>query len=201
MLLPVVCAICGRAGASPCRPCVAALRRAPPSPPPPGVDACAALLAYDGPARDLVARLKYRNARGSLAWLAGGMAPLVRRWPVDVVTWAPTTPDRRRARGFDQAELLARRVASAIGRPCRPLLRRVAGPPQTGRSGAERWDGPRMVAATGPARSPPGVVLVVDDVITTGASLAAAARALREAGAGSVLGLAAARTPGPGACH
>ncbi len=125
------------------------------------------------------------------------MAPLARRWPVDVVTWAPTTPERRRARGFDQAELLARRVASAMGRPCRPLLQRAPGPPQTGRSGAGRWDGPRMTAVPAARRRPPGVVLVVDDVITTGASLAAAAGALRAAGAGSVLGLAAARTPDP----
>src|SRR3712207_7831548 len=54
----------------------------------------------------LVARLKYRNARASLAWLARAMAALVDRRGTDVVTWVPTTPARRRQRGFDQAELL-----------------------------------------------------------------------------------------------
>ena len=57
---------------------------------------------------------------------------------VDVVTWAPTTTGTGAARGFDQAELLAGAVATALGRPCRSLLRRMAGPAQTGRTRADR---------------------------------------------------------------
>jgi predicted amidophosphoribosyltransferase len=152
------------------------------------------LLVYEGAARELVARLKYRNARSSVAWLAGGMARLVDPAGIDVVTWAPTTVRRRRDRGFDQAEVLARGVARCLGRPARGWLRRVAGPAQTGRAVEERWHGPRF-DPTGVAVAQAARVLVVDDVVTTGASLAGAGRALRSAGAAAVIGLAAAWTP------
>lgn len=198
MLLPVTCAMCGRAGASPCPDCVTHLRRAPALPVPPGLDRCHALLAFEGPTRDLVARLKYRNARSSLRWLAAGMARLLGDTPLDLVTWAPTSAARRRERGFDQAELLARRVAAVLGHPCHPGLVRYRGPPQTGRSRADRWSGPRLGPHPSVIGQRPARVVVVDDVITTGASLSAAGRALRGVGVGTVIGLAAARTPEPG---
>jgi predicted amidophosphoribosyltransferase len=138
-----------------------------------------------------VARLKYRNARSSVPFLARGMAAIV-DGPVDVVTWAPTTPARLRARGFDQAQLLARTVARQLGLPCRRLLRRGPGAGQTGRDAVARYEGPTFAARRDLAG---GTVLLVDDVITTGATVAAAARTLREAGAGAVSVVAAARTP------
>jgi predicted amidophosphoribosyltransferase len=165
---------------------------APALPPPPGVDACTAVLAYDGPARDVVARVKYRNHRSALAGLAAAMAASVTA-PPDVVTWAPTTARRRRDRGFDHAELLARAVARHLRRPCRPLLDRRPGPPQTGRPLAERLAGPRL-EPRGPVS---GRVLLVDDVVTSGATATAAALALRRAGATAVDVVAAARTPPP----
>ena len=168
------------------------MRPAPALPPPPGVDACTAVLAYDGPARDVVARLKYRNHRSALVGLAAAMAASVTT-PPDVVTWAPTTTRRRRDRGFDHAELLARAVARHLSRPCRPLLDRRPGPPQTGRPLAERLAGPHLA----PRRAVAGRVLVVDDVVTSGATATAAALALRAAGAGAVDVVAAARTPPP----
>ena len=168
------------------------MRPAPALPPPPGVDVCSAVLAYDGPARELVARLKYRNHRTTLAGLAAAMAAAVVDVP-DVVTWAPTTVDRRRARGFDQAQLLAGAVAHHLRRPCLALLERAPGPPQTGRPLRERRAGPRFVASEGVG----GRVLLVDDVVTSGATCSAAAVALRGAGATAVDVVAAARTPPP----
>jgi predicted amidophosphoribosyltransferase len=160
---------------------------------PPGLTSCSAVLAYEGAGRELVARLKYRNARAALGRLAIAMAALVHGLDVDVVTWAPTSSRRRRARGFDQGELLARAVAKRLRRPCRRLLDRGPGPAQTGRARAERLRGPQFVARAGV----PHRVLVIDDVITTGATVTAAARALATAGAREVHAVAVARTPRP----
>lgn len=194
MLLAVTCPVCGERGAAPCAACRSRLRPAPALPPPPGVDDCRALLAYVDAGRDLVARLKHGNHRAALTGLASSAATLVDRVEVDVVTWAPTTPDRRRLRGFDQSELIARVVAGRLGRPTRRLLRRANGPAQTGRSAAERWTGPCFSLR---ARLPAGTrVLVVDDVVTTGATMTAAARCLRSGADGlAIVVLALARTP------
>ena len=119
MLFAARCGACGRPGASPCRGCHAALRPPRPEPPPYGLNGLVTLLAYEGPARPLVARIKYRRQRQALRWLGAGLAlrVLSRSVAVDLVTWAPTTGAHRRRRGFDQAELLARVVAAELDVP------------------------------------------------------------------------------------
>ena len=163
-------------------------------PPPAGLDDCLSLLAYEGAGRELLARLKYRNGRSVVPWLAEGMAGLVIAdgASVDAVTWAPTSRARRRQRGFDQAEVLGRAVARRLGVPCPSLLLRAGGVPQTGRSREERRRGPAFAARHGVAGAR---LLLVDDVVTSGATLTAAATALRAAGAVSVTGVTAGRTP------
>jgi predicted amidophosphoribosyltransferase len=195
-VFPLRCAGCERelrdAGMAVCRRCLPALRAAPEAVPPAGIDAWWAPFAYEGVARELVARVKYRGAHGAITWLAECMAAGVGRpGPGWVVTWAPTTPSRCRSRGFDHAELLARALARGLRLPVRRALWRNEGAPQTGAPAATRRIGPTFVTlgVVVPA------VVVVDDVATTGGTLAAAARALRGGGATRVVALTAARTP------
>jgi predicted amidophosphoribosyltransferase len=186
MLLPTRCPVCRRPGRAPCAACAAKL------PPPPAGAPVPVVFAFDGVGRTLLSALKYRNGRAAVAGLGAAVARLVTNEQVDAVTWAPTSRRRRRARGYDQAELVARVVARRLGVPCVALLERLPGIPQTGRTRAERLEGPPVFRVR---RRPPARVLLVDDVVTTGATLRAAARALRSAGAGHVVPVAVAATP------
>ncbi len=193
MIFETRCAGCDRPGATICTVCRFALLA-----PAPQVDGgVVAAVTFAGRAREVVLGLKYRNRRRVGRHLAGLLVNrLVARGAhrdVDVVTWAPTSGDRRRERGFDQAELIARTVARQLRVPCRRLLERTgAGDPQTGRARPERLSGPGF-------RARPGLdglrVLVVDDVVTTGATLRAAETALCERGARGVVPAAVAATP------
>jgi predicted amidophosphoribosyltransferase len=191
VIFPVPCLGCRAPGASICPACIARLEPPDPFPVPLGLDSCAALVSFEGVGRQVVTSVKYRNDRSGLRRLVPALAELAGEHRVDHVTWAPTTASHRRARGFDQAELLARALGRQLGVPSRPLLVRRDGPGQTGRSATERHR-PVPFGARG---SVAGSVLVVDDVITTGSTLAAAAAALRRAGADQVHGLALAHTP------
>ncbi len=163
---------------------------------PPPLAGLAALLSYEGAARPLVAGLKVRHNRSAQRWLAEGLALLVPAG-TDLVTWAPTSRARAAARGVDHARLLAEAVACAAGIRGHRALRRLPGPAQTGRRRADRLGaGPSFTARYDLSGLS---VVVVDDVTTTGATLAAAGRALSAAGATSTFGLAAATTPRPGA--
>jgi len=194
VLLSSSCLLCRHPGAVVCGACAAELSHAPSMPPPLWVDRCDAPFDYAqvGPA---ITALKNGDRRDLVPWLAAHLAACTTPPATAVVTWAPTTAARRRQRGFDQAELLARAVARRWGLPCRSCLVRAPGPAQAGRSGAQRRTNPRFRARG----RVPSAVVVVDDVVTTGATAAAAARALRAAGTSRVLAVVAARARGPAA--
>ncbi len=196
MMFQTRCAGCDAPGPAVCTTCRFALLAPPPRPQPHGVIAA---VPFTGRARKVLLGLKYHNRRQVARHVAG---LLVNRLvdtgahrSIDVVTWAPTSASRRRHRGFDQGEVIARTVARQLGLPCRRLLERTgAAGPQTGRGRAERLHGPAFRAR--PDREGRRV-LVVDDVVTTGASLHAASEALVAAGAGGTVLAAVAATPAP----
>jgi predicted amidophosphoribosyltransferase len=146
-------------------------------------DGIRAAFAFDGVPRELIVALKFRHRRSAAGVLAAEMVRRLKLDHVDVVTWAPTSARRVRRRGYDQAEAIAQAVARQLGVPCRRLLYRAHGGPQTGKSRSDRLVGPAFRA-----RRPRHdlAVLVVDDVVTTGATLRTAADALRAAGVARV---------------
>ncbi len=195
MLFPTSCPICKKPGQAPCRECLTAIKAPTLALPPAGVDIVWALFSYEGVAKRLITSMKYSNNRVVLPGLGRAMANIVcsSSIPVDfeIVTWIPTTSMRRRRRGYDQAELLAKAVAGELSLPSRRLLIHHPGPAQTGRNLASRKSGPLI----DPLGRCPSRVLLIDDVVTSGSSASASAAALRNAGARFIAMLSAARTP------
>jgi len=189
---------CGRCGLpAPCRPCPAASA---------AFDRAWAPVAYAGPARALVAALKFEGALAladlMAAQIAAAAPPGLLRGTdgkaageggAGILVPVPAHPIRARRRGFDQAERLAQALARRTGLPLDACLRRAgAAEPQSRATRAGRVRAGRIVlGATGPVPARP---VLVDDVHTTGATLDAAARALKRAGARHVTAVTYART-------
>jgi ComF family protein len=200
-IAPPICAGCGhdaRAAEPLCARCRADLRWLGHEPVVLGGVPVWAPLAYEGPVRGVVGALKFRGARRAATAMAAAItANAPPGWLEDrVLVPVPLHSSRARRRGYNQAELLASEVARRAGLEATDCLVR-AGPrgTQVGRDRAQRLAGiaGTVTVAEGPAPRRP---VLVDDVVTTGATLAACRRALVEAGAREVVGLAYARTPG-----
>jgi ComF family protein len=181
---------------------------------PPAFDRLLAAWSYEPPLDAVVQGLKFGRLDYLGAHLAAAMAERLGAGLAgcDLVVPVPLHWRRRIARGYDQAELIARPLAAHLCLPCRPLLRRrratppqsslpraarlanLAAPPDTARAFSRH--GPVFAARSRHAAAAAGRrVLLVDDVATTGATLEAAAAALAQAGAASVTAAVAARTP------
>lgn len=133
---------------------------------------------YSGVGRDLVHALKFARRISAAAPIAAAMAALVS--PPSALVPVPAAPWRRRLRGFDPAEEIAFALGRQTGLEVVRCLARAGGRRQVGRSRADRLRDPPQVRLVGTA---PDNAVLVDDVFTTGATLAACARSLR---AGSV---------------
>lgn len=152
-------------------------------------------LAYDGPARALVAALKFRGAVAIADLMAAQIAAGLPAGLRDGATLVPVPlhPARRRVRGFDQAALIAHALRRRTGLPLGRCLRRQgAAARQLGAGRSARLATGRLVLEV--SGLAPSIALLVDDVHTTGATFDACARALRTAGAGEVRCVAYART-------
>lgn len=200
LVFPTRCAGCGTPGASPCAACVTRLH--------PlgevavvGVDRCFALLDYDDVARRLIAKLKYGGVRTGVAWFAESMAARVADAgePVDLVTWVPAVARNKRRRGFDQSEALARPIARRLGVAAHATLRRRGTVGQTGLDRRHRLRGPDIELRGVERRVRGRRVLLVDDVLTTGATLRSAAQTLHSASPAALLAVVAAHRRSAGA--
>lgn len=143
--------------------------------------------AYRGLAKDIVWQLKFSGAQAAAREMADQMSHLA-TIPADaVVVPVPTATSRVRRRGFDQAKLLGRSLAVQTGLPYAPVLRRLGQHHQVGATRAQRVTQLRdAYRCAGASRIRGRHVLLIDDVLTTGATLEAAAQALKAAGAARV---------------
>ena len=171
------CLFChGRAEAIACPDCLAANQLA----------SVAAAARYAGPAEELVAKLKYQGDRSAAHLMAARMLPLLP--PDGVLVPIPATLEHIRQRGFDQAQLIARHLSRRSGLPVSPVLARAGKHHQKGSDKATRHAA--MSDALSATRPIYGSVILIDDVLTTGATMSAAAQLLIQAGAESVCGIA-----------
>jgi ComF family protein len=164
---------------------------------PPAFSRALVPFAHGGAVADAIHRLKYRGRREVARSLAALVVPpaAVHLAGATALAPIPLHPARRRERGYDQALLLAREAARLARVPLAPnlLTRARSTRPQVGLSRAERI---ANVAGAFSARPCSGRVVLVDDVLTTGATASAAASALLVAGADEVFLLAVARAAG-----
>jgi len=203
VIAPPVCWECG-AGAPPgealCAECRRSLRRLGPDLVTLAGVPVWAPVAYEGPAQALVRGMKFRGAVALADLMAAQMvanaAPGLLERPTVLVP-VPLHPSRRRRRGYNQAERLAEALADRTGLELRDCLRR-GGPAtrQVGRGRNERLQSPPAHVTVRPGVIAPADALLVDDVVTTGATLAECAKALDSAGARWVMAVTFARTPG-----
>jgi ComF family protein len=190
-VFPPLCVGCRRAGrwiCDRCWPKVPWLDPPYPVPLPPGIAGVVAVAEHDGVAREAVHALKFGERHAIASMMGRLMAAAVAPHEVHVVAPVPLHPARRRERGYDQAGMLAAHVARALETPCRKgLIRRTRRTrQQVSLDGIQRQENVR--GAFAPRERLQGeTVLLVDDVLTTGATMSAAASAAREAGAGSVI--------------
>ena len=194
-----VCACCGEPllpstrplnppGASLCMDCEAQ---------PPDFEAVRSYGIFGGPLREAMHRLKYQRDVGLGEALSKHLIELYNelKWEIDLVTPVPLSSKRASDRGYNQSGLLARPLAYAVQKPYQPgaLHRNRETRSQVNLSVNERRENVQGAFTANVEKVNGKVVLVIDDVMTTGSTISACAQALRKAGASAVYGLTLAR--------
>ncbi len=191
--------VCGRCG----RPCLPGAGRCGCCDPPLALSRIRAVGVYGKPFVGLIQALKYQEKKALVPILGGALALLVEQDSglkrADRICPVPLHPARRRERGYNQASLLAEEVARITGIPFADLLvRKKNTPSQTKQNSNEsRFSNVRGAFGVKKGERFDGMrVILIDDVMTTGATLSAAAEELRKAGAAEVMGLVVAAAVG-----
>ncbi len=202
LLYPPKCAFCRtvmarRTDNGLCGPCAELLPGAPLRFAPDGVP-CVAVLAYRDQAREAFLRYKFQGQR-VLALPFGYLIAqaAAEEWPAlrfDCVTWAPVSAKRKRERGYDQSEILARRAAKLLDKPVILTLKRRDTPPQSGLPDVQSRRDNVQGAYTASDAARDRRVLLIDDVSTSGATLRECIATLKKAGAQSIVCAVLAKT-------
>lgn len=168
----------------------------------PGADGAAAALYYTGKVKQAMQRFKFHHKQHYADWFAAQALPLLAEhledWKPDLITYMPIGFLRLHKRGYNQAELLAKAIAAPFSLPCRATMRkRPFTPTQSEQKdfAARQENAARALLPIKNMDLSGQSVVLVDDIITTGAMAAAAADLLRKMGAARVYVLAPARTP------
>ncbi len=201
LLYPPRCAFCHRllrdSGETVCKdcaahlPCTGSLSERPKIR---NVERCYAPLFYEKSVRDSLHRYKFGQRTGYAGIYAEYLVKCIdeNRISCDIITWAPVSRKRLRERGYDQSELLAREVSKRLGLPCERTLDKIKHtPPQSLRKdAAQRLENVRGAYRLHGGASVSGRrVLLIDDILTSGATLGECAGVLKAAGAAEIIAL------------
>ena len=164
----------------------------------PHLDGCYSPLYYTDEVRQSLLRYKFGGLRMYASVYGEFLAKCIdeNRISCDSISWVPLSRRRLRQRGYDQARLLAEDLSARLSVPCLPTLRKNRNNPRqsaTGNAEKRRRNVKGVYAAMPEADLDGKTILLVDDIVTTGATLSEAASVLQKAGAASVIGLTLAR--------
>jgi ComF family protein len=182
-LAPHLCMGCGQEGTLLCPICADILADPTIHTAQGNLNTIRAVTLYEGFAKDLVWQFKFRGAREAASVMARYMAPLVRTEGNAIIVPVPTASRRVRQRGFDQAKLLARQLSRQTGLRYADCLRRYGQTHQVGTAREQRLTQLKDAFRTKTKHLCDSHVILIDDVLTTGATLEAAAGMVRVAGA------------------
>lgn len=162
---------------------------------------CVSACLYEDEVRAAVRRYKFGGAQSYAYAFSEWVAERIQEelWDrYDVLSWVPLSPDRRRSRGYDQSELLAVHTGRRLCRPAVPVLEKKRGVPQqskTANTARRRANILGAYAVPVPERVRDRRILLIDDIVTSGATLSECAKTLLAAGAGGVVCATLAKAP------
>ena len=161
------------------------------------ISECVAPFRYEGEVRESILRYKFHGVTAYGSAYAEFIAKAIDESGIscDSMTWVPLSRRRLRKRGYDQAQILAEETAKILGLPCeRLLMKRVNTRPQSGLDSAQARlkNAKGVYACIAPEKIRGRRILLIDDIVTTGATLSECALTLKNAGCAEVIAAAAA---------